>query len=67
MNTQSELKILVVAGNLLARMGLATLLGQVDNMRVVGQIGTTDLSGAVLDVYRADVLVWIVDDALPET
>lgn len=65
MNTNSELKIVVVAGNLLARMGLATLLNQTDSLAVVGQIGMTDVSGAVMDVYRPDALVWIVDDDLP--
>jgi len=67
MNTHAELKIVVVAGNLLARMGLATFLGQSDSLTVIGQMNPNDLTPAILDVYRADVLVWMVDDDLPTT
>ncbi len=65
MNTTAELQILVIAQGLLARMGLATFLGQSDSLAVIGQINPNDLTSAILDVYRANVLVWIVDDELP--
>ncbi|HEX3050420.1 MAG TPA: response regulator transcription factor [Aggregatilineaceae bacterium] len=61
----SELRVLVVADDPLARAGLAALLtGRCD---VVGQVsGETELP---LDVYRPDVVLWDLGwdvDALPE-
>ena len=53
-----DLRVLVVAGDPLARAGLATLLANQPGCEVVGQVaGDADLPDA-LDVYRPDVLVW---------
>ena len=54
----NDLRVLVVADDLLARAGLATLLAQQPGCVVVGQIaGDVDLAAA-LEVYRPDVTVW---------
>ena len=53
-----DLRVLVVAGDPLARAGLATLLANQPGCEVVGQVaGDADLSDA-LNVYRPDVIVW---------
>ena len=53
-----DLRVLVVADDLLARAGLAALLAQQPGCTVVGQVaGDVDLSAA-LDVHRPDVIAW---------
>lgn len=54
----NEIRILVIADNLLARTGLAALLGDQPGLRVVGQVAGGDSLADDLDVYRPDVLVW---------
>ncbi len=66
MHTQTDLHVLVIAESLLSRMGLSALLQQDETITVVGQINPHDLTPTTLDVYRADVAVWILgDDATP--
>ena len=53
-----ELRVLVVAGDPLARVGLAALLGDQPGWAIAGQIaGDSDISDA-LDTYRPDAVVW---------
>ncbi|MCH7744516.1 MAG: response regulator transcription factor [Chloroflexi bacterium] len=57
-SAHDDLRVLVVAGDPLARAGLATLLANQPGCEVVGQIASdADLLNA-LDIYRPDVLVW---------
>jgi two-component system nitrate/nitrite response regulator NarL len=48
-------RVLIVAGDPLARAGLAALLAGQDGCTVVGQAAADDPN---LDVYRPDVLIW---------
>ena len=53
-----DLRVLIVAGDPLARAGLATLLADQPGFTVVGQgAGDADLQAEVA-VYRPDVVVW---------
>lgn len=52
----SELRVLIVAGDLLARTGLAALLA--DQVHVVGQVDADTTLADTLDVYQPDVLLW---------
>ena len=54
----AELRVLIVADNLLARAGLAALLAEQSSFMVVGQVAGGDMLADDLDVYRPDVLVW---------
>ncbi|MDX2076387.1 MAG: response regulator transcription factor [bacterium] len=66
MNTRTDIPVLVVAESMLSRMGLSALLGQTEMIDVVGQTSPHDLSLATIDIYRAEVIVWILgDDATP--
>lgn len=63
-----DIRILVVADNVLARTGLAALLTTSDGCRVVGQTPGDNTLITELDVYRPDVVVydlgWTPVDAL---
>src|SRR5690606_20423685 len=52
----NELRVLVIADNLLARAGLAALLAE--QFRVVGQVAGGESLADDIEVYRPDVLVW---------
>ena len=52
-----DLRVLVVAGDLLARAGLASLLDDEPGVKVVGQTAGERLEDE-LDVYRPDIVVW---------
>ena len=54
----TELRVLVIAENLLVRAGLVTLLSQESGMAVVGQVAGGDTLLNDLEVYRPDALVW---------
>ena len=54
----ADLRVLIVADNLLARAGLAALLAEQSGINVVGQVAGGDLLADDIDVYRPDVLVW---------
>jgi DNA-binding NarL/FixJ family response regulator len=54
----NEIRILVIAENLLARAGLAALLADQPAFRVVGQVAGGQSLADDIDVYRPDVLVW---------
>lgn len=54
----NELRVLVVADNLLARAGLTALISDQPGFRVVGQVAAGESLADDLDVYRPDVLVW---------
>ena len=56
--TADVLRILIVAGDPLARAGLATLLADQPGWSVVGRIATDADLPAGLEVYAADVGVW---------
>ena len=59
-SAHDDLRVLVVAGDPLARAGLATLLANQPGCEVVGQAaGDADLPDA-LAFYRPDVLVWVL-------
>ncbi len=53
-----DLRVLVVAGDPLARAGLATLLANQPGCEVVGQLASDAELLNALDIYRPDVLVW---------
>ncbi len=53
-----DLRVLVVADSLLARVGLAALLAAQPNLTVIGQTAASDDLAADLDVYRPDAIVW---------
>ncbi|MCP4534761.1 MAG: response regulator transcription factor, partial [Delftia sp.] len=58
MLTLTDLRVLVIADDSLARAGLATLLADQVGCIVSGQVsGDTDFETAI-DVYRPDVVVW---------
>ena len=54
----TDLRILVVADDPLARAGLGALLVGQDGHAVVGQVSGHEDISAALDVYRPDVLLW---------
>lgn len=54
----SEIRILIIADNLLARAGLVAFLSSQNNFAVVGQVAGDDQLPDDLDIYRPDVLVW---------
>ena len=57
-SSPDEFRVLVVAGDSLARAGLAALLAGQPGWAIAGQIaGDADVSDA-LDAYRPDVVVW---------
>jgi len=52
------IRVLIIAGDPLARTGLATLLDNRDEIALVGQIAGDEGVFDDLDLYRPDVLVW---------
>ena len=52
----TELRVLIIGSDPLARAGLAALLAGYDSCTVVGQVA--DSSDLLLEVYRPDVLLW---------
>jgi DNA-binding NarL/FixJ family response regulator len=54
----SDLRLLLVALDPLARAGLATLLVDRPGFQVVGQSGGGEGLPAEIDLYRPDVLIW---------
>ena len=52
-----NLRVLIVANDSLARLGLAALLTDEPGLTVVGQAGETDLSGSQ-EMYHPDVVLW---------
>ena len=55
---EGELRVLVVADDHLGRAGLAALLAAQPGATVVGQVAGDAGLSSVLDVYRADIMVW---------
>jgi two-component system, NarL family, nitrate/nitrite response regulator NarL len=53
-----DLRVLVVAGDPLARAGLAALLANQPDCLVVGQVAPGTDFAAALEAYRPDVLLW---------
>lgn len=56
-NGAHPLRVLIVAGSPLARTGLATLLSDHENIRIVGQVDDALLAES-LDVYRPEIVIW---------
>lgn len=54
----TDLRILIVGDNPLARMGLTALLANQEGCNVVGQVAADEDLLTMLDVYRPDVVVW---------
>ena len=54
----TDLRLLIIAPDPLARAGLATLLADRPGYDVVGQIGLGESLPAEVDAYRPDVIVW---------
>ncbi len=52
------LRVLVVAGDPLARAGLATLLGEQAGLEVVGQVSPSAELAADLELFEPDVIAW---------
>jgi DNA-binding NarL/FixJ family response regulator len=57
MQEMQTLRVLVVAGNPLARAGLAGLLASDPTFAVVGQVALEDSLESAIDVHRPDVIV----------
>lgn len=57
-STTTDLQVLVVADDPLARAGLATLLADRSEYTIVGQVPGEDGILDALEVYRPDVVVW---------
>ena len=64
------MRVLAVAGDPLARGGLAALIDAIDQASLVGQASAYDDLGALTDVHRADAVVWDLgsgeDDAIDQ-
>ena len=56
--TMSEIRVLIVADDPLARAGLAALLAGQPTVRVVGQTGSDGDLAAVLAAFLPDVVIW---------
>lgn len=54
----ADLRLLVVAGDPLARAGLTMLLSNQPGLQIVGQVGESEALTAEVEVYRPDVIVW---------
>ena len=54
----ADLRLLVVAGDPLARAGLTMLLSDQPGLQIVGQVGESEELTAEVEVYRPDVIVW---------
>ncbi len=54
----ANLRVLVIAENILARAGLAALLSEEADLTVVGQVAGGDLLADDIDIYRPSMLVW---------
>jgi len=54
----TALRLLIVAPDLLARVGLAALLAEQPGLLVVGQLAPTDDLGKGLAVFQPDLLLW---------
>ena len=54
----TDIRILIIADDVLARAGLAALIGNEPGFKVVGQIDSADKLLANLEIYKPDVLVW---------
>ncbi len=54
----TDLRVLVVADDPLARAGLATLLAEQPGVIVAGRVSGLDDLSAAIAVYRPDVLLW---------
>ncbi len=53
-----DIRLLIVAGDPLARAGLATALAELPDVQVVGQAAADDGLSLLLPVYRPDVILW---------
>ena len=58
MTVLRALRVLIVAGDALARAGLAANLAQQPGVSVVGQIGLSADISPDIEAYRPDVMVW---------
>lgn len=56
--TQPEIRVLVIASDMLTRAGLAALLNDQSGIAVAGQTSGEDDISPELDAYLPDVLVW---------
>ena len=54
----TDLRVLVVSHDPLARAGLAALLDQQPGCNVVGRVADDEVKSPSLEVYKPDVLVW---------
>jgi two-component system nitrate/nitrite response regulator NarL len=54
----TELRVLVIAENLLVRAGLVTLLSREADITVVGQVAGGESLANDLEVYRPDLMIW---------
>ena len=54
----TDLRLLIVAADTLARAGLAALVGDLPDIQVVGQISPDDLALTESDDLAADVILW---------
>ncbi len=54
----SDLRLLVVASDPLARAGVATLIAGHAGYRIIGQVESGESLPAEIDVYQPDIVVW---------
>ncbi|HUM67915.1 MAG TPA: hypothetical protein PLK31_03590, partial [Chloroflexota bacterium] len=62
----SELRLLIVADDPLARAGLSSMLATEPGCEVIGQINSTDVIDEMADAQRPDVVIWDVGWEIPE-
>lgn len=58
MSDRDEVRVLIIAGDPLARAGLAALLANQPECRVVGQASPTDELKPLLAAFQPDAIVW---------
>src|SRR3972149_11567160 len=56
--SSTELRVLIVSDDFLARAGLAALLAGEPGCVIVGQVAPQDSPASWADVYRPDVVLW---------
>lgn len=54
----SDIRVLVVADDMLVRAGLTALLADQSNLSIIGQVANNTAIAQDIDVYQPDVIIW---------
>lgn len=65
MTPHPAIRTLIIAKDMLTRMGLSALLEQEEALYLVGQVAPDE--ALALEVYRPHIGVWLIDDVPPST